>query len=81
MFFCRTPVNHNKLLPLNIPKSGKFTNSELVALCLANPELGIERNEKGQILINPSPTYALTSYFNSSLIFEIYGWNKKMEAV
>ena len=65
------------VLPLNIPKEGKFTNDELIALCLANPELNIERDEKGQILINMSPTYALTSSFNSGLNFEIYSWNKK----
>ncbi len=64
------------VLPLNIPKEGKFTNDELIALCLANPELNIERDEKGQILINMSPTYALTSSFNSGLNFEIYRWNK-----
>lgn len=65
------------VLPLNIPKEGKFTNDELIALCLANPELNIERDEKGQILITMSPTYALTSSFNSGLNFEIYSWNKK----
>ncbi len=68
------------VLPLNIPKEGKFTNDELIALCLANPELNIERDEKGQILITMSPTYALTSSFNSGLNFEIYSWNKKNKA-
>lgn len=67
------------VLPLNIPKEGKFTNDELIALCLANPELNIERDEKGQILIKMSPTYALTSSFNSGLNFEIYSWNKKIK--
>lgn len=68
------------VLPLNIPKEGKFTNDELIALCLANPELNIERDEKGQILITTSSTYALTSSFNSGLNFEIYSWNKKNKA-
>lgn len=65
------------VLPLNIPKEGKFTNDELIALCLANPELNIERDEKGQISINMSPTYALTSSFNSNILIEIGIWNKK----
>lgn len=65
------------VLPLNIPKEGKFTNDELIALCLANPELNIERDEKGQILINMSPTYALTNSFNSNILIEIGIWNKK----
>jgi Uma2 family endonuclease len=65
------------VFPLNIPKEGKFTNDELIALCLANPELNIERDEKGQILINMSPTYALTSSFNSNILIEIGIWNKK----
>ncbi|MDP1813764.1 MAG: Uma2 family endonuclease [Leadbetterella sp.] len=68
------------VFPLNIPKEGKFTNDELIALCMANPELNIERDEKGQILITTSPTYALTSSFNSGLNFEIYSWNKKNKA-
>ena len=65
------------VLPLNIPKEGKFTNDELIALCLANPELNIERDEKGQISINMSPTYALTNWFNSNILIEIGIWNKK----
>ena len=68
------------VMPLNIPKVGKFSDEELVALCLANPDLNIERDEQGQILINMSPTYALTSSFNSSLNFEISLWNKKTKA-
>jgi Uma2 family endonuclease len=67
------------VVPLNIPSIGKFTDEELITLCLANPDLNIERDEKGQILINMSPTYALTSSFNSSLNFEIYSWNKEFK--
>jgi Uma2 family endonuclease len=68
------------VMPLNIPKVGKFSDEELVALCLANPDLNIERDENGQILMDMSPTYALTSSFNSSLNFEIAFWNKKNKA-
>jgi Uma2 family endonuclease len=65
------------VLPLNIPKEGEFTNEELIALCLANPEMKIERDENGQILIAMSPTYALTSSFNSNILIELGIWNKK----
>jgi Uma2 family endonuclease len=44
---------------------------------LANPELNIERDEKGQISINMSPTYALISSFNSNILIEIGIWNRK----
>ncbi|HWV32721.1 MAG TPA: hypothetical protein VN038_23830 [Dyadobacter sp.] len=39
------------ILPLNIPAHPYFTDDELVAFCLANPELGVERNEHGQLYI------------------------------
>ncbi|WP_255070991.1 Uma2 family endonuclease [Lacihabitans sp. LS3-19] len=64
-------------MPLNIPSIGKFSDEELISLCLANPDLNIERDEKGQILINMSPTYALTSSFNSLILIELGLWNRK----
>lgn len=64
------------VLPLNIPTDSKFSDSELVALCMANKDLNIERNENGQLLLNNSPTYALTSSYYSDLNFQIYLWNK-----
>ncbi|MCP9770829.1 Uma2 family endonuclease [Lacihabitans sp. LS3-19] len=65
------------VMPLNIPSIGKFSDEELISLCLANPDLNIERDEKGQILINMSPTYALTSSFNSLILIELGLWNRK----
>lgn len=67
------------VLPLNIPTDSKFSDGELVALCMANKDLNIERNENGQLLLNMSPTYALTSSYNSDLNFQIYLWNKTSE--
>lgn len=68
------------VLPLNIPQISIFSDEELIRLCIANPELHIERDENGQLLINMSPTYALTSSNNSELNFEIALWNRQHKA-
>ena len=68
------------VLPLNIPQIDSFSDEELTSLCLANPELNIERDENGQIFINMSPTYALTSLNNSELNTEVSLWNRRMRA-
>ena len=63
-------------LAINIPQIDTFSDEELYAFCRANPELRIERNEKGQIVIMP-PTGIETSFRNSDLNFKIYSWNLK----
>ncbi|GAB3805021.1 Uma2 family endonuclease [Spirosoma humi] len=67
-------------LPLNIPQIDRFTDDELVQFCLANPELRIERDEKGTLFIDMSPTHLLTSSNNSELNTEIGIWNRKTKA-
>ncbi|MFN3848570.1 MAG: Uma2 family endonuclease [Spirosomataceae bacterium] len=64
-------------LPINIPQIDTFSDEELIALCLANPDLSIERDEHGQLFINMSPTFALTSSNNSELNAELTIWNRK----
>lgn len=64
-------------LPINIPQIDTFSDEELIALCLANPDLSIERDEHGQLFINMSPTFALTSSHNSELNAELTIWNRK----
>ncbi|MCU0325987.1 MAG: Uma2 family endonuclease [Spirosomaceae bacterium] len=64
-------------LPINIPQIDTFSDEELIALCLANPDLSIERDESGQLFINMSPTFALTSSNNSELNAELTIWNRK----
>lgn len=64
------------ILAINIPQIDTFSNDELYAFCRANPELRIERNEKGQIIIMP-PTGIETSFRNSDLLTEINIWNRK----
>lgn len=66
--------------PLNIPQLDRFTDDELVQFCLANPELQIERDEKGTLYIDMSPTHLLTSSNNSELNTEIGIWNRKTKA-
>lgn len=68
------------VLPLNIPQIDAFSDEELTSLCLANPDLSIERDKHGQIFINMSPTFALTSLNNSELNAEISLWNRQMKA-
>ncbi len=65
------------ILPLNIPAHQSFTDDELVAFCMANPELMVERDEHGQLHITMTPTFILSSSNNSELITEIGLWNRK----
>ncbi|ODS80195.1 MAG: hypothetical protein ABS46_14975 [Cytophagaceae bacterium SCN 52-12] len=65
------------IVPLHIPQLTKFSDDELVAFCMANPELTVERDESGQLFISISPTYALTSSNNSELIAELVLWNRR----
>lgn len=62
---------------LHIPtKLGRYTNDELFELCLANPDLRIERNSQHE-LIFMSPTGFLSSSYNSKLNFALELWNSK----
>lgn len=65
------------ILPLNIPAHPYFTDDELVAFCVANPDLMVERDERGQLHITMTPTFLLGSSNNSELIGEIIIWNRK----
>jgi Uma2 family endonuclease len=68
------------IIPLHIPTREQFTDEELVAFCLSNPDLMVERDEFGQIFINMSPTHLLTSSNNSELNTEIGIWNRRTKA-
>jgi Uma2 family endonuclease len=65
------------ILPLRIPAYEKFTDQELIDFCLANPDLGVERDENGQLFINMPPTFIISSYFNNEVLFELTKWNRK----
>lgn len=53
-----------------------LTNEEFFALCQANPEINIERNNKREIIIM-SPTGALSSNRNAEIIAQLRNWNDK----
>ncbi len=58
------------------PQIHYFTDDELFALCQANPDLKIERDEHGNLIIIP-PTGLETSFKNNDLNFEINLWNRR----
>ena len=64
----------------HIPHLDRFTDDELVRLCLANPELNIERDENGTLYIDRSPTHLLRSSNNSELNGEFVIWNRSTKA-
>ena len=58
------------------PNINVFSDDELYAFCLANPELHIERDENGHIIIMP-PTGLESSFTNNNLQTEVSIWNRK----
>jgi Uma2 family endonuclease len=65
---------------LTIPRHfDVFSDDELFAFCVAHPELRIERDENGQILIMP-PTGLESSFINGELFTEVNIWNRQVKA-
>lgn len=58
------------------PHINVFSDDELFAFCQANPELRIERDETGHIIIMP-PTGLEGSFTNNNLQTEVSIWNRK----
>jgi Uma2 family endonuclease len=61
------------------PNLNVFSDDELYAFCLANPELHIERDETGHIIITP-PTGLESSFTNNDLQTEVSIWNRKTKS-
>lgn len=61
------------------PNINVFSDDELYAFCLANPELHIERDETGHIIIMP-PTGLESSFTNGELFGEVRNWNRQTKA-
>ncbi len=61
------------------PNINVFSDDELYAFCLANPELRIERDEAGHIIIMP-PTGLESSFTNGELFGEVRNWNRQTKA-
>ncbi|WAC11343.1 Uma2 family endonuclease [Dyadobacter pollutisoli] len=68
------------MIPLNMPVHKFLNDEELIAFSVANPELSIERDEEGQLFINMTPAFAISSSNNSELITELGIWNRKYKA-
>jgi Uma2 family endonuclease len=58
------------------PGFNVFSDDELFAFCQANPELRIERDEHGHLLLMP-PTGLETSFRNNNLALELGLWNRR----
>ncbi|GAB4497914.1 MAG: Uma2 family endonuclease [Saprospiraceae bacterium] len=61
--------------PLVLDGAG-VTDEEFYAFCMENPELRIERNADGKIIVMP-PTNSETGRYNSEIHLEIGIWNRK----
>ena len=56
------------------PLTKHISDADFESLCISNPELKLETNAAGNLIIM-SPTGSLTSEKNSSLIAQIWNWN------
>jgi Uma2 family endonuclease len=71
---------YKQAITLTIPPNlNVFSDDELYAFCLANPELHIERDETGHIIITP-PTGLESSFTNNDLQTEVSIWNRKTKS-
>lgn len=61
---------------LNLDVISKIDDEQFYRLCRHNPELNLERNQKGEIIIMP-PTGGETGKLNSELNVEFGIWNRQ----
>lgn len=65
------------VMPINLPSQyGCFSDDELFAFCRMNPDLHIERDEDGQLVLG-LPDGLEHSFFNASLLLEVGMWNRQ----
>jgi Uma2 family endonuclease len=71
----QTPTNPQETFLLELPKTIGLhvTQEQFLALSAANRDLKLERNAKGELIVNP-PTGWETGRFNSSISGELYLW-------
>lgn len=67
-------LKYNRLNPLSVEGTG-MTDEQFYAFCMENPELRIERNAHGKIIVMP-PTTSETGRYNSRIHIEIGIWNR-----
>lgn len=63
-------------LTLQFPPSTQLSDDQFYDLCCANPDLRIERNQKGELILMP-PTGGETGRRNASLNAQLWVWNQK----
>lgn len=61
---------------LNLNPIAKLTKEQFYTLCAANPDIRLELNTKGELIIM-SPTGGETSAWNSKLIAALVNWNEQ----
>jgi len=61
---------------INFDAITKINDEQFYQLCRYNPELNLERNQKGEIIIM-SPTGGETGIYNAELIVEFGIWNRQ----
>jgi Uma2 family endonuclease len=68
-------LQQDNIILLNLP-DGSLSDLEFFKLCQKNPELKIERNATGQLIIM-SPTGSRAGNYNAELNTELGIWNRK----
>lgn len=63
-------------LTLNLNSVIKLTREQFYQLCVENPDLKLERNAQGELIIMP-PTGGETGRSNVNLILQIASWNEQ----
>ncbi|MGB3649833.1 MAG: Uma2 family endonuclease [Rivularia sp. (in: cyanobacteria)] len=65
-------------LTLNLNPIIKLTPEQFYQLCETNPELKLERNAQGELIVMP-PTGGETGRSNVNLIFQVAKWNEEKQ--
>ena len=65
-------------LTLNLNPIIKLTQEQFYQLCETNPELKLERNDRGELIVMP-PTGGETGRSNVNLIFQVAKWNEEKQ--
>ena len=68
-------LKYNRLNPLSVEGTG-MTDEQFYTFCMENPELRIERNAHGKIIVMP-PTNSETGNYNSEINAELVIWNRQ----
>ncbi|MDJ0618295.1 MAG: Uma2 family endonuclease [Calothrix sp. MO_192.B10] len=63
-------------LTLNLNSVIKLTTEQFYQLCQENPDLKLERNAQGELIVMP-PTGGETGRSNANLILQVASWNEE----